>query len=355
VSESPCLKVDKVLGEKAITLVRKLNLLNREFRVKRVGDHLYIPLINAPLPTHIEELEKSLPEFEVSASGFTKRAKRLLRLDDLLKDRLSPHLLPSLPRAIDFVGEIAVVEIPPELEDHKRLVGEAILATHKRVHTVLAKSDAVRGTYRLREYEVIAGVGKTETVHREHGCKYHVDLSNVYFSPRLSYEHDRVASLVKENETVVDMFAGVGPFSILIAKRHRNVRVYAIDVNPDAVHCLKTNVAVNRVEKKVVPILGDARQVVEEMLKGVADRVIMNLPEKALEYVNVACEAIKCEGGIMHYYGFTKAHEPLEMAKSRLIEGVKQTGRSVKKVLLVRTVRMTAPYVWQVAVDAEVR
>jgi len=355
VSESPCLKVPKALGQKAITLVKRLNLLNRELKVKRVEDHLYIPLTSEPLPAHIEELEKSLPEFEVSASSFPERAKRPLKLADLLEDRLPPHLLTSLPRAIDFVGEIAVAEIPPELENHKRLIGEAILTTHKRVHTVLAKSGAVGGKYRLREFEVIAGVDKTETVHREHGCAYHVDLSKVYFSPRLSHEHDRVASKVRENETVVDMFAGVGPFSILTAKKRRNVRVYAIDVNPDAVHYLKTNINVNRVEKKVVPILGDARQVVEEKLTGVADRVIMNLPENALEYVNVACEAIKAEGGIMHYYEFTNAPEPLETAKNQLTEAVKQTGRNIKEILLARTVRVTAPYTWQVAVDAEVQ
>jgi tRNA (guanine37-N1)-methyltransferase len=355
VSEFPCLKIPKALGEKAITLVRRLNLLDRELKVKRVEDHLYIPLTSEPLPAHIEELEKSLPEFEVSASSFPERAKRSLKLADLLEARLSPHLLASLPRAIDFVGEIAVVEIPPELENHKRLIGEAILATHKRMRTVLAKSGAVGGTYRLREFEVIAGVDKTETVHREHGCAYHVDLSKVYFSPRLSHEHDRVASKVRENETVVDMFAGVGPFSILIAKKRRNVRVYAIDVNPEAVHYLKTNINVNRVEKKVVPILGDIRQVVEEKLTGIADRVIMNLPEKALEYVNVACETIKAEGGITHYYEFTSAPEPLETAKNRLIEAVKQTGRNVKEILLTRTVRVTSPYTWQVAVDAEIQ
>jgi tRNA (guanine37-N1)-methyltransferase len=355
VSESPCLKIHKALGEKAITLIRELNLLDRELRVKRVGDDLYIPLISEPLPSHLEELEKSLTEFEVSASSFPERAKRPLKLVDLLEDRLPPHLLASLPRAIDFVGEIAVVEVPPELEGHKRLIGEAILATHNRVCTVLAKSGVVRGTYRLREFEVIAGVDKTETVHKEYGCTYHVDLSKVYFSPRLSHEHDRVASQVREGETVVDMFAGVGPFSILIAKKCRNVRVYSIDVNPDAVRYLEKNIAVNGVEKRVVPFLGDARQIVEERLTGVADRVIMNLPERALEYVDVACKTIKTGGGIVHYYEFTDEPAPSDAAKNRLIEVVKQTGRNVREILLARTVRVTAPYTWQVAVDGEVQ
>ncbi|KPV62684.1 MAG: tRNA (guanine(37)-N1)-methyltransferase Trm5b [Candidatus Bathyarchaeota archaeon BA2] len=353
--EAPSLRVPKALGEKAIRLLRKLNLSNRELGIQHVEDYLCIPLLSEPLPEDIKEMERSIPEFEISAHKFSQRAKRPLKLVDILGDKLPPHLLASVPHAIDFVGDIAIIEIPPELESHKETIGEAVMKTHKRVGTVLAKSSAVEGVYRLREFEVIAGVEKTETVHREHGCVYHVDLSKAYFSPRLSHEHDRVASLVREGEMVVDMFAGVGSFSILIAKKRENVRVHAIDVNPDAVDFLRRNVAVNRVEKKVVSILGDARRVVRERLVKMADRVIMNLPERAIEYVDVACEAIKPEGGIMHYYEFTSAPNPLETAKVRLIEAMKRTNRKVKQVLLARTVRATAPFTWQVVVDAEIQ
>jgi tRNA (guanine37-N1)-methyltransferase len=223
------------------------------------------------------------------------------------------------------------------------------------LETVLAKSGAVEGVYRLRDFEVIAGVEKTATIHREYGCLYHIDLAKAYFSPRLSNEHNRVASQVKEGETVVDMFAAVGPFSILIAKKSENVKVYAIDVNPDAIEFLKRNVSVNRVENKVVPILGDVRQVVREQLIGVADRVIMNLPEKAIEHVDVACRAIKPKGGIIHYYEFTNTPDPVETAGVRLNEAISQTNRNVKKTLLARVVRATAPFTWQVVVDAEIQ
>jgi len=355
VFKAPCLKVPKTYGEKAIILVRKLDLFNEEFKIQQVEDYLHIPLVREPIPIDMEELVKNLPKFEITVCKFPTRTKRPLKLVDVLEDRLAPHLLASLPQAIDFVGNIAVIEVPPELEPHKKIVGEAILEVNRRVHTVLAKSGAIGGVFRVREFEVIAGIGKTETVHKEHGCIYYVDLKKAYFSPRLSHEHDRVASQVREGETVVDMFAGVGPFSILIAKRREEVQVYAIDVNPDAISLLEKNIEVNRVRDKVKPILGDARKLIEEQLFGVADRVIMNLPEKAIEYVDVACEAIKTRGGVIHFYHFTKAPDPLETAKIRLIEAVKQTNRSVKKVLLTRRVRATAPYEWQVVVDAEIQ
>jgi tRNA (guanine37-N1)-methyltransferase len=263
--------------------------------------------------------------------------------------------LAAVPRAIDFIGDIAIIEIPTELLDYKQVIGEALLKAYKQTSTVLAKSGAVEGVYRIRNFEVIAGPEKTATVHREYGCVYHVDVAKAYFSPRLSSEHNRVASQVKAGETVVDLFAGVGPFVIPIAKNQKDARVYAVDVNPDAVALLKKNVAVNRAEKQVVPVLGDARQVVKEQLLGKADRVIMNLPETAYEFVDVACEALKEDGGIIHYYEFMKVSDPLETVKVRLTEAVNKCNRTVTKILLAKPVREVAPYTWQVVVDAEIQ
>jgi len=355
VSKAPCLRVPRALGEKAIGLAKKLRLFDKELKVQLAENYLYIPLIGSPSPAQIKELKSALPEAEVSVYAFPKRVKPHLRLIDVLEDKLPPHLLASLPHSIDFIGEIAVVEVPPELDEYKRVLGEAIMATNRRLRTVLAKSSAVKDVYRLREFEVIAGLGKTETAYKEHGCTYYLDLKKAYFSPRLSHEHDRVASQVKEGETVIDMFAGIGPFSVLIAKRLRSVRVYAIDVNPDAITYLKRNIDANRVQGKIKPILGDARQIIKERLVKTADRIIMNLPEKAIEYIDVACEAIKAKGGILHYYEFSNSPNPVETAQSHLTEAVKATQRNIKEVLSAKIVRAAAPFTWQVVVDAEIQ
>jgi tRNA (guanine37-N1)-methyltransferase len=263
--------------------------------------------------------------------------------------------LASLPRAIDFVGDIAIIEIPPELDAYKGVIGEAILKLHENMRTVLAKAGVVSGTYRLREFNVIAGEPKTRTIHKEYSCQYYVDLATAYFSPRLSYEHSRVASLVKEGEIVIDLFASVGPFGILIAKTRGNVKVYSVDVNPRAIDFLKRNIRLNRVEGKVHPILGDAKQVVEERLSAVADRVIMNLPEKSIEFVDVACKALKPAGGVVHFYGFVNASDSLEKLKSRFVEAVEKCGRKVERIVSSRLVHATAPFEWQAALDAEIR
>jgi len=153
VSETPCIKVPKALGGKTIRLVRELKLFDRELKVQQVENYLYIPLVNEPPSSDIDKLKRSLPKFEISAHRFSERAKRPIKLVDMLENKLPPHLLGSIPHAIDFIGDIAVVEIPTELQDYKKDLGEAILQTHKRVNTVLAKSGPVEGYGAARKSE----------------------------------------------------------------------------------------------------------------------------------------------------------------------------------------------------------
>ena len=352
--EAQCLKVPKSLGEVGIRLVRELDLFNNQLKVEQVNNNICIPLTSKPSSVAYRKIENILQDFEILIHDFPEIEKHRLTHLDLLADKLHTNLLTSVPRAIDFIGDIAIVEIPLELIEHKKIIGEALLNSNKRTRTVLAKSGAVKGIYRLRSFEIIAGIKNTETVYTEYGCMFHVDIAKTYFSPRLSTEHNRIASSVKTGETVVDLFAGVGPFAIPIAKKIKNVKVYAIDVNPNAITFLKRNIATNRVEKQVMPFLGDARKIVKEKLSGKADRVIMNLPETAIEYLDVACEALKTKGGIINYYSFVNASDQLKTAKLRLTEEVNKNHRQIKKIQLAKTVREVAPYTWQVVLDAQI-
>jgi tRNA (guanine37-N1)-methyltransferase len=351
---SLCIKVNKIHGEKTLILANKLGLTNWELKIQQDINHIYVPLIRRPEETELAKLKAKLPDFELATNVFTKKKPKEKTLHQVLENQLPPHLLASLPRALDIIGDIAVIDIPHELKTHEHLIGESLLKTHKNVRTVLAKVGAVTGTYRLRELELIAGEQKTITVHKEHGCQYQVDVATAYFSPRLSHEHNRVASIVQKGETVVDLFAGVGPFSVLIAKKNPDVKVYAVDINPEAVEFLKKNIRLNRVDNLVIPIQGNARQAVENQLLGIADRVIMNLPEKALEFVDAACKAVKPSGGIVHYYAFNRLPDTLEDAQQRFSETVEKAGRKVEAFLSAKTIRATAPYESQIVLDAKI-
>jgi tRNA (guanine37-N1)-methyltransferase len=351
---SVCIKVPKNQGEKTLTLVTKLGLADKSLVIQREEDSLIIPLFREPQGIELTTLESQIP-FKLYTAVFSEKQLPPETLIQVLEDKLPPELLAKVPQAFDIIGEIVVIDIPPQLKAYQNTIGEAILQTQKNVTTVLAKASDISGVFRIRDYDFIAGEHKTQTIHREFGCQYHVDIAKAYFSPRLSHEHERVAVQVQDGEVVVDLFAGVGPFSVLIGKRNPTVKVYAVDLNPDAVELLKMNVWVNKVEGHVFPLLGDAREISQIKLKGAADRVIMNLPETAIDFVDAACNAIKPEGGIVHFYGFVRAPDTIENLKQRFIELVEEHGRKVETFTYARSIRETAPFESQVVLDAQIR
>lgn len=348
-----CLRVSKDSGEKVRQLLRQLSLLDTRRKITSNKVFIRIPLTKEPNSEEWGRLRKvahGAKRVMVEAK-LSEKVARPHSVLEALKDHVDPKLLPQIKHSFDVIGDIAIIEVSQELGSLKELIAEAIVKVHKGVKTVLCKSGAVGGEFRVRSYVRVLGDRKTETTHREHRCRYFLDVTKTYFSPRLATEHLRVASQVGGNEVVVDMFAGIGPFSILIAKK-RGAKVYSIDVNPDAIKYLKTNCELNGVERLIHPILGDAREIVSRSLKGVADRVIMNLPSESSRFVEVACLALKSGGGVVHFYQFQHEPNSVESAVEALRVGVESSGRKLSRVLGGRLVRSVAPHEWQVVVDA---
>jgi tRNA (guanine37-N1)-methyltransferase len=278
-------------------------------------------------------------------------------LRHILSQNLSSEEVVQVYNSYDVVGDIAIIRSTWASGKYRRKIAEAIMGVHRNVKTVLAQTSPVHGGFRIRRLEHVAGENKTFTTHVESGCVFSVDVSKCYFSPRLSYEHMRVAKQVKNGEVVVNMFAGVGCFSVLIAKHSNASRVYSIDVNPVAFQSMRNNIRVNRVFGKVIPILGDAAGVIEARLRRVADRVLMPLPEKALEYLPWALSALKAGGGHVHYYDFEHAKKGEDVVeKVRL--GVSEKLASLHVAYDVpfgRLVRSTGPNWYQVVLDVVIR
>lgn len=270
-------------------------------------------------------------------------------LREELKGQLSDEELRQF-RAFDVIGDIAVVKLPEKLLPKKRLIGQALIEVHSNVRTVLNQISPVRGEFRTRELEVIAGEPRTETIYREGGCSFKVDLAKAYFSPRLATERLRVAKLVKPGEVAINLFAGVGCYSVLIAKYSKASRVYSIDKNPSAFEYMRENIRINKVGDTVVPILGDARDVVENRLAGQADHVLMPLPELARDFFDVALKALKPAGGVIHFYDFGREQDifgpSLEFARSAA------ASRGFKATLLgARKIRSYATRCYHVVLD----
>jgi len=275
-------------------------------------------------------------------------------LKKIARDVLGEDYASRLWRRVEFIGDIALIRTPIDMDPRDlKPLAEELIKRLPYVKSVWAALPGVTGEYRLRRHVWLAGEERSETIYREHGCLFKVDINKVYVSPSLNYEHIRVARLVEPGEVVVNMFAGAGLFSIIIAKFSRPRLVYSIDINPHAYNYMVENIALNRVEGLVEPILGDAKQVVEEKLVGVVDRVLMPYPELALEYLPYALKALRDGRGWIHVYLhiYTSRNEHWRTRAQSIVEDRLRELGARHRVVNIRKIRNVGPRTHQVVVD----
>jgi len=268
-------------------------------------------------------------------------------LESILSSKESEELI----SAFDQIGDIIIVRIPNSLLPKKKLIGETLLKEVKIAKSVFYQASAVEGSFRTRDLEILAGEDNTETEYKEFGCKFRVDVKNAFFSPRLSTERERIANLVKDGEIVVNMFAGVGMFSIMAAKK-KKCTVYSIDINPIASKLCEKNISSNKLQGKVFSINGDASNIIKERLENQSDRTLMLLPERSDEFLQSAINATK-DGGIIHYYSHVHADKKSESGKLSEEHYLKMT--PVKSEILgSKIVRAVGPRYYQTVVDVKI-
>jgi tRNA (guanine37-N1)-methyltransferase len=346
-SEKDYISVPVRDGERVRKILSDLRLLDGEYKIISEDGMLYMPTVTDTALEAIHGQVKDV-QLETGTRLFEATAQGPHTLIEALEGRLTPDELMLLPRAYDLIGDIAVLEIPNELNQYSKLIGSAFHSIHRNFKTVLAKRGAVSGVTRIRGYELLSGDDQTKTIHTEYGCRLAVDLERAYFSPRLLEEHSRIAQLVKENETVVDMFCGVGPFAIHIARQKR-ARIVAIDVNPSAIELLKESITLNKLVGEIVPVVADAHDYIKNEEVS-ANRVIMNHPSGASDFIPDACRILK-PGGTIHYYDFIRGESPETVMTEKIQQLIEQAGHSVRQVSLVRRVRDSAPYEYQMVAD----
>lgn len=317
-------------------MLLELEILDNSVKISADEAFLYLPLIREPTS---DELESFPEEIELLEFDFKPQEKKPV-----------PEDLLGFSPAYEVIGDIALLE-DSELDKEKASrIADALLLTHSNIKTVLKPLTPVIGEFRVREFEVVAGEPRTETIHKEYGCRYKVDLARAYFTPRLSTERSRILSRVKEGDTIVDMFAGVGPYSILIAKNKKPSKILAIDKNPDAVRYLRENIILNSA-KNIEAIEGDAREEAKKFA-GTANHVIMNLPHSAFEFLESAVLLTK-PGGIIHYYGITPEDDLFENSIYLIKEAAGKAGRKIE-VLEKRVVRSYAPHQYNICIEARI-
>ena len=253
--------------------------------------------------------------------------------------------------AFDQIGNIIILRIPDSLLQKRKIIGEVLLDKVKTARSVYAQSSPVEGDFRIRKLELLAGEDKTETEYKEHGCRFKVDVEKTFFSPRLSTERDRIAGLINEGETIINMFGGVGMFSIIAAKK-KKCHVYNIDINPDAARLCLENILLNKLKGTVESIEGDATKVIEERLLEVGDRVLMLLPERSDEFLDSAIKAAK-KKAIIHYYCHIHAEKKDQVA-SLAPQHFLSVVKVKSEILCAKIVRPIGPRFYQAVVDATI-
>jgi len=334
------IRVPKDKGERIRRQLIDGNVFVQGYKVITDGEFLLFP-VNI----------SSWDDYEIVELDAEKLPEKYFRLKDLLAKHLSESELDELTTSYDIVGDIIIAEIPEELEEKEKLIADALLKVNSAAKVVTKKLGPMEGEYRIRRLKVIAGENRTETTYKEHGCSMKLDVGTVYFSVRLGTERKRIAELVQSGEKILALFAGVGPFPLVISKMHPDAEIIAIELNPEAVRYMEENLKLNKMHN-IKPVLGDAREIVLKDYQNFADRVLMPLPKTAEQFLDVAFSGVK-NGGIIHLYTFDNSDSESREAEERVLEIAKKNGVSVE-ILSKRVVRPYAPGTVQVVLDLKV-
>jgi tRNA wybutosine-synthesizing protein 2 len=268
---------------------------------------------------------------------------------DLLKEKLEGKVdvekLEKLPAGFQRIGDIIILNLDESLIEFEKEIGDATLELNSSVRTVCRKTGIITGKFREPQIEVIAGDENTVTTHIESGCRYRFDIRKVMFAKGNVVERSRIAKQVQDGEIIVDMFAGLGYFSVPIGVMSKPKKVYSIELNPVSFEFLKENLRINHIHN-IEAINGDNRDVVDRLVEeGIqADRVLLGYLPPPKEFLPWAFKIIKKEG-ILHYEDIVRVEKEQEDI-DRVVEEVRDAGKKAGfdvELILARKVKSYGP------------
>lgn len=327
--ERPVLRVPKKEGQEHLKRLKEENRLDPERKISEEGDDLLIPVREGGNEER-SDLEKRIPS---NISPFYQ-IKQKLNLPDKEKKKL--------PDRWEMIGEVLLIKLPEELYDRKEEVAEVY------AEVLGAKSVMLQGSIKGREREpVVENIygEETETVHVENEVLYKLDTAKLMFSSGNIDERIRMAEEVEKDEVIVDMFAGIGYFSLPMAVHGEPEKIHALEINPTAFRYLEENIELNSVGNTVEPHLIDNRQ----FLFGEADRIVMGYLHETWRYLDKAVEFLNGEG-IIHYHTTCADSVFPEEVKKELKDDIDAEFR----VLKIKNLKSYAPHVFHVVADVRV-
>jgi len=320
----PCVAVERERGEAVRERLADIDALDGDHEIAVDGDAIYIPVVDP----------EAVPDDLAAA---------IVERDAAERDRpRTPAAILGYEPSLERLGGIVIVD--EDDDERASEIADAVMASDVPCETVLDRASPIEGELRVRRWDVLAGNG-TETVHREYGHEFLLDVAEVYFSPRLATERHRVVGQIGSDETAVDMFAGVGPYAVPMATRGADV--VACDLNERAVEYLRENAERNGVADRVTVTAGDVREIADEHADA-ADRLVMNLPHSAGEFLDTAVR-LAGDDCVVHYYDIQHEDDPFGPG-TRAIREAAGDAYDVT-VETERVVRSYAPHEYNVCLD----
>ncbi|MHA2282931.1 MAG: class I SAM-dependent methyltransferase [Promethearchaeota archaeon] len=364
------LQVKKTDGQYIIQLLKEYfeddAVINHKYKVSYEDNYLFFPLVeNKEIIDKLKKKIDSLILYKIiSREPIDRPNFKYKSLQEALTGKIPDRYLRLIPNSYDIIGTIAILEFEKpsqigdnEFNEYRALIADAVMNVNKNVQSVFEKKSEIKGEYRLREFSHLSGENTSETTHKENNCSFKLDIKNTYFSPRLVYERRRVSNAnIQDNEVIVDMFAGVGPFSIQIAKLNP-VKIHAFDVNPHAFNYLRANIGLNKLEGKIIPYNINAKDLlnpsnqIRKQLCGKVDRILMNLPEQSINFIDVACFLMKKTGGILHFYHFSEKPNPIDKTLEDFKKKLNEFNWVIVKISNAKIVKSFSPKSELVVID----
>ena len=266
-----------------------------------------------------------------------------------VSQKVPSDVVGALPNKWEKLGSVVIIKIPDGLHKYQQTIGK-IYAEELHCSTALNDRGGISGVYREPNVEVIYGSQNTETIHMENGIRYRIDPQRIMFSSGNLEERQRMAKVSNAEETIVDLFAGIGYFTLPMAVYSRPRRIVACEINPLAYRYLCENVVLNHVSRVVEPVLGDNRQTAP---RDCADRVILGYLKQSYHFLRIALECLRNSSGILHYHELVPSTLVPEQPLRHIEEAGKQIDRSVE-LLETHVIKSYAPGIHHVVLDVKV-